>query len=288
MAKNVVGLFTNVSDAQAAVDDLTQAGFSTSNVALLQRVSSQLSDIFGQLGIPEDDAALYREGVQNGGALVVVQQVGDADAERAVDILNAHGLVDLDAQSRATHQTTGSVSDVVQSTSASSGRVSSRGQYTGGELVIPILEEEIRVGKREVEGGGVRVETTVEERPVSEQVTLRQEEVHVERRAVNQAIDPSQFDALAQEGTFELREHAEEAVVSKQARVVEEVVINKQAQERVETIQDSVRRTDVTLEEIVPQTSASSVTTVTQTSASDVVGKAGKKGKGKSKKRGKR
>jgi len=119
-----------------------------------------------------------------------------------------------------------------------------------GEVAIPVVEEEIRVGTREVESGGVRVETRVEETPVNEQVTLREEQVHIERRPVDQAADASTLTNAFQEGTFEVRETDEQAVVQKQARVVEEVVIRKDVDERTETVSDTVRRTDVDVDEV--------------------------------------
>jgi len=137
-----------------------------------------------------------------------------------------------------------------------------------GEMTIPVVEEQINVGKREVEGGGVRVQTHVTEQPVNEQVTLHEEKVNVERRPVNQPVDASQIDQL-REGTFEVRERAEEAVVQKQARVVEEVVINKEQRERTENIQDSVRRTDVDVQQIPGETRT---TGYTQTSSSNTTG----------------
>jgi len=115
---------------------------------------------------------------------------------------------------------------------------------------IPVVEEEIKVGKREVERGGVRVETRVEERPVEEQVNLREEHVRVERRPVNRPASEADI-ADAQHGrTVEVREKSEQAVVSKDARVVEEVVVGKEATERTETVRDTVRRTDVDVTEV--------------------------------------
>jgi uncharacterized protein (TIGR02271 family) len=113
--------------------------------------------------------------------------------------------------------------------------------------VVPVIEEELRVGKREVEGGVVRVRTRVVERPVEEVVRLREERVNVERRPVNRPITEADLSAF-REGSFELRERSEEAVVDKQARVVEEVAINKEVGERTETIRDTVRSTDVDVE----------------------------------------
>jgi len=128
---------------------------------------------------------------------------------------------------------------------------------TEGEVAIPVVEEEIRVGKREVESGGVRVNVNVEETPVQEQVTLREERVEVERRPVDRPVDASTVSGAFQEGTFEVRERDEQAVVQKEARVVEEVVINKDVEQRTETIQDTVRRTDVDVQQVPGQTRTS-------------------------------
>jgi len=136
-----------------------------------------------------------------------------------------------------------------------------------GEITIPVIEEEIRVGKRETESGGVRVNTRVEETPVNEQVTLRDENVTVERRRVDQPVDASTTTDAFREGTFEVREHHEEAVVSKDARVVEEIVINKDVEQRTETIQDTVRRTDVDVEQIQGQTRTSGYNETGRTSS---------------------
>jgi len=56
--------------------------------------------------------------------------------------------------------------------------------------------------------------------------------------------------AAAQERTVEVTETAEEPVVRKQARVVEEVVVGKEQEERTETVRDTVRRTEVEVEPV--------------------------------------
>jgi len=116
------------------------------------------------------------------------------------------------------------------------------------EQVIPIVEEQLTVGKREVNRGGVRVRSYVVETPVSEQVTLRDENVSVERHAVDQPLSAADGDAF-RERTIEMTETAEEAVVSKTARVVEEVVIRKDVGTRTEVVNDTVRRTDVEVDD---------------------------------------
>lgn len=128
-----------------------------------------------------------------------------------------------------------------------------------GETVLPVIEEELLVGKREVERGGVRVYSHVTETPVEEKVQLHEEHVNVERHAVNRPLTGADTAAFKEEN-FELRETAEEAVISKQARVVEEVVVGKTATDRTETVTDTVRRTDVEVEQIPGRTFATGTT----------------------------
>jgi uncharacterized protein (TIGR02271 family) len=112
---------------------------------------------------------------------------------------------------------------------------------------IPIVEEQLRVGKRETDRGRVRVRSYIVETPVNETVTLREEHVHVERRPVDQPL--SAADDAFRERTIEAVEHGEEAVVSKEARVREELVIRKDVEQRDETISDTVRRTEVEVDD---------------------------------------
>ena len=110
--------------------------------------------------------------------------------------------------------------------------------------MIPIVEEQLVVGKRDVSRGGVRVRSYVTETPVHEQIRLRNERVNVERRSVDQPLSAADTDAF-RERTVDMTATGEEAVVGKTARVVEEVVVSKTAEEHVEEIDDTVRRTDV-------------------------------------------
>jgi uncharacterized protein (TIGR02271 family) len=116
-----------------------------------------------------------------------------------------------------------------------------------GEEAIPVIEERLHVGKRDVNRGRVRVRSYVVETPVQEQVTLHEERVDVERRVVDRPVGDA--SRLFEERTIEATESAEEAVVAKEARVKEEVVIRKEAEERTQTVQDTVRRTEVEVED---------------------------------------
>jgi len=118
--------------------------------------------------------------------------------------------------------------------------------------VMPVVQEELQVGKRAVAKGGVRVIQRVTETPVKEMIRLREERATVERRPADRPASEADFQNF-KEGTIEVRETTEEPVVSKAARVVEEVVVGKHVEERTETVSDSVRRTDVEVEQLGQQ-----------------------------------
>ena len=121
--------------------------------------------------------------------------------------------------------------------------VEKRAVSTSGEAVIPVAEERLRVGKRDVSHGRVRVRSYVVETPVEEEVRLREERVSVDRRPVDRAV--SATDDPFRERTIELEQRGEEAVVSKDARVTEELTLSSEASERSEKVADKVRRTEV-------------------------------------------
>jgi uncharacterized protein (TIGR02271 family) len=135
-------------------------------------------------------------------------------------------------------------SGITATTAASVG--SSPGTPIGaekGEEVLPLAEERLEIGKRTVDRGTTRIRRYVVERPVEENVTLRGERVTVERRPVETATAPGA--SAFEERVVEVHETGEEPVVAKTARVVEEVVVGREATERTETVKDTVRREEV-------------------------------------------
>lgn len=234
-------------------------------------------------GVPEDDANYYAEGVRRGGTLVTVSST-DELADSAYDIMQRHGAVDIDERGAEwkssgwsrfdnnakpyTNQEISGFSSARTSTPSTMKNTTTKNTTTNrtsatknrttvdGDTVLPVMEEEIQIGKRQVQGGGVRIFTHVTETPVEETVSLREETVNVERRPVNRQVSDADMAAF-KEGTIEVTTTSEEAVVSKQVRVVEEVVIDKDVRERTETIRDSVRRTDVDVEQVDASRSAS-------------------------------
>jgi uncharacterized protein (TIGR02271 family) len=110
---------------------------------------------------------------------------------------------------------------------------------------IPVIEEELQVGKREVNTGGIRLKSRIVENEVHEDVNLREEKVNVVRTPVDRVANESDI----REESIQLTETAEVPVVSKEAVVVEEVSLSKEVNERNETISDTVKKTEIDIEE---------------------------------------
>src|SRR5687767_3392924 len=190
-----------------------------------------------RLGVPDEDAHYYAEGVRRGGILVTVAADDEREAQMAADILRRHGAVDIDQRASEWKRQGWKGRFEADTTPTPSAE---------NERTVPVTEEELVVGKRNVERGGVRVYSRVIEQPVRETVQLEEERVEVERRPASR---PAGGDAF-REQSFEVRERAEEPVVEKRARVVEEVKISKKRSKSARTVQDTVRKTDVEVERV--------------------------------------
>jgi uncharacterized protein (TIGR02271 family) len=252
------------------------AGSTTTTGATLdapheEGVGASIKHFFENLfGTDHDDHATRYSNVVTGGQHVLTLTTSaEPDVERAADVIERFGPVDIDER----HDLQGSAATLgagayqpatapsVQAGSMQSG--TQAGNLSGNladsrtdslqrdtstarsdKASIPVVREEVQVGKRLVERGGVRVFSHVVETPVNETVNLREEHVSVERRPVDQPVNPRDTTAF-KDKTIELRETAEEAVVQKSARVVEEVVVGKEVSQRKQQVKDTVRHTEV-------------------------------------------
>jgi uncharacterized protein (TIGR02271 family) len=234
MAKTVIGLFDDRREAQHIVQALGDGGFRREDIRTMTSQEEASVGTLSAHGVPEAEAQAYAEAVRRGGAVVLVDTADDR-ADRAAAIMERAPAVDRETRTGA-------------DAALERGRAGTREVETG-DVKVPVVEEELQVGTRQVRRGGVRLYTRVTERPVEETVRLRDETVHVERHPVDRPATEADF-AAATERTVEVTETDEEAVVRKQARVVEEVVVGKEQEERTETVRDTVRRTKVEVEPV--------------------------------------
>lgn len=354
MQHTLIAVFDNHNDAMSAKNELLSSGFSSADVRLSHgdetlpggsmsdtagssasststtdnepgigtSIKNFFSDIFGT-----DDSvhsSKYSAAVERGNHVLRVNTDSEPEVERAADIVERFGPIDIDEQSEKWGMTEGSGALVGQTGSMSGGQSMSlqsdndrlpmnqqslndpnpmgttyqeplgsrdelsTGSYGSGSgnlqnqslagssstgsmqrdtamgrdtnsTAIPVVQEQLKVGKREVSRGGVRVYSRIVETPVDESVQLREEHVNVERRPVNEPISGTDATAF-KEQSIEMRETAEEAVVEKSARVVEEVTINKEVTQREQQIHDTVRHTEVEVEQLGAGSARSAMT----------------------------
>ena len=267
----IVGMFDDSSHARAAATELAALGVGTSDITVTQSDASSgymayegasdtggrsvgggISGFFRRLfddGVTDDDTGFYSEAVRRG-TTVVTANVDDNVIDSAAQVFERHGAIDIDrlaSQYRSAGYSRFDESAPIYTPEQS--RTNWEEFRAEKEVALPVVEEELQVGKRTVRRGGVRVHTRTTEQPVNETVRLREEHVRVERRPVSRQATAADLDVM-RDGTMEVTESAEEAVIAKQARVVEEVVVSKDVDEHEEHVHDTVKRTDVDVEDI--------------------------------------
>ena len=119
-----------------------------------------------------------------------------------------------------------------------------RGRRGEQEASVTRSEEELRVGKREVDAGRMRLRKWVETEPVSGDVELRRETGRVEGQPINQAVSGAEIG----EEEIEMPLSAEEAVVDKRTVAKERVSLEKDTEQTRETVSDEVRKERVDVE----------------------------------------
>ena len=189
-----------------------------------------------------DDADTLHRSVASGSTVVTVKVPGQ-NAASVSAILEKHNPIDFDERTAsygATQTTTTRTETVAAplattSATAAPARAAMSAATTPGDETIKVMEERLAVGKRAVNTGGARVRAYVVETPVEQQVSLHSETVRIERRPV--ADGRVVTDADFGERSVEMR------------AVSEEVVVGKEATDRVETVRDTVRSTKVEVEE---------------------------------------
>lgn len=203
----------------------------------MDEIESFLTDLFG----PEnrDQVEYYAKQIRRGGALLSVDLPDDTQIEPIRDAMLNAGATDMNARRSGQGEAGGSVPEEDQEESQA----------------IPMIEEEMKVGKRKIGKGKVRVTSRMEETPVQQKVKLTEEHAFIRSRPVSRAAGPEDM-AASEEGTIEVEETAEKAVIKKNARVVEEIEVGKESSEKTKTVKNTVRHTEINVEKEPPKGSS--------------------------------
>jgi uncharacterized protein (TIGR02271 family) len=271
MTQTLIGIFNTFQDAENARTRLEEEGIARSDISVhandagtatgpavgsdgltlgeterrpagethegvMSRIEHFFTNLFGNDDRPEE-IGHYLEAVRRGNALLSVDVRDESSTDRVRDALHAAGAVDIDSR---VEQWRGAGYTAYDRSAPGF----SADEIAAERQAFPVVQESLEVGKREVQTGGVRVYSRLTETPVSETVNLREEHASIERRAVDRPATAADL----KEEFVEIRETAEQPVVAKTARVVEEVVVGKEEANRKETITDTVRGTEVEVE----------------------------------------
>jgi stress response protein YsnF len=218
----IVSTFQDKSIAGKAIKALRDEGFPEGEIKILEGGTDTLVSELVTRGFGEDEARDLADAAEQGKTLLAAL-VSEEKADQAVAIMERFEVAQDAGQDKREY---------------------------GSEAAVPIVEERLVVGKAKLATGGVRVTSSVKERPVEETVTLREERVSAEQRPADRELSAEEAEAAFEGKTVESIGTTEEVNVSKEARVVGEVAVNKAVEEREETVRDTVRKTDVEIEEV--------------------------------------
>ena len=249
MNYTVVGFFNEKDEAQKASQKLTNDGFEKNQVDVspfrtegdykendYEYKEEENTTGFWNWLFGDDDDNEVRDRHSRVGArthVVSVYANDESKAKKAATVLDNCGALDVDDYDRKMK---------IRDNYDSSNRQNLSGKK---DETIQVKKEEMHVGKRSVDTGDVSIKSRIVEKPVKEDIRLREERVYITRKPVNKKV--SGKDAF-QDKTIGMNEHAEKAVVGKSTRVVEEIAVNKDVSKNKETISETVRETKVDID----------------------------------------
>ena len=227
MTALTIGLFGSREAAQRVRGALVEAGCGEGAVTIFGREAGDgLAQDLVERGFEAQRARLYAAAVGRGGVLVAAE-AEDADTDKVLAVMKRFGEKEPEEL------------------------IERRGEAEQVERAQSV-EEELRVGKEQTTAGK-RLVSSVSEREVEKPVTLREEEVEVERRREDRRLSPGEADRAFREEAVEMTATSERPVVSKEARVTGEVALRKRTGEREEVVRDTLRRKDVEVETVKDQ-----------------------------------
>ena len=270
--QTIVAVYDRRTDAEAAVRDLAAASVPSQAISRHENGTETTAEIaapreegfwarlFGSE--PDHDTSVYDRSIEDGSSVVTVR-VSNDQVDHISSILETHNPVDI--EERSAHYTTSGLGTTntmnppsVTGSLGTAGSAPTTAETTQESGAMQLAEESLAVGKRAVGGATTRVRRFVVETPVQEQVNLRDESVRLERHPVTDSRPVGTGDFS--DKVLEMTEMSEQAVVSKTARVVEEVNLRKDVTDRVETVRDTLRRDEVEIEKVPGETTTPGTT----------------------------
>ncbi len=283
---NLVAIYSTLEEARRVSDRLLAEGLTAADVRLTDATTGR-SDTYVERephherggffdwlfasDVPEYDRSRYTSHLNEKRAAVSVHVPDDHWHDRIIAIMEEFNPIDIEEDGHTLtqeHYATGTASASSTGMTAASTNL---GTTAGTDLsatartdmsrereeVIPVVKEELEIGKRVTERR-YRVKSYIVERPIEKTVTVRDERVEIEHRPISRTGDLS----MPQEREIEVVERHEEPFAEKRVTGTEEIVVRKEVIERPETVRGTVRETKVDVDkEPVDKTAATTTTT---------------------------
>jgi uncharacterized protein DUF2382 len=278
---NLVAVYSSLEEARRVKDRLLAEGMSSDDVRLTDApmtgsMSGSTSEVprephneggfFNWLfagDVPDYDRNRYSTYLNENRVAVSVRAADQHWHDRIIVIMEEFNPIDIEENGHALTQEHHATGAALGATSATRADYATTGRTDLGatartdmsrerEEVIPLVKEELEVGKRVTERR-YRVKSYVIERPVEKTVTVRDERVEIEHRPISRTGDLS----MPQDREIEVIERHEEPFAEKRVTGTEEIVVRKEVVERPETVRGTVRETKVDVEKDPAATAAS-------------------------------
>jgi hypothetical protein len=266
---NLVAFYPTLEEARRVSDRLLAEGLTADSVRLTDATTGT-SDTYAEReprhergffdwlfasDVPEYDRNRYTNYLNENRAAVSVHVPDDHWRDRIIAIMEEFNPIDIEEDGQVlTGERYATGASTLGATSTSRAGMTAAGMTTAGttaragmsrerEEVIPVVKEELEVGKRATERR-YRVKSYVIEHPVEKTVTVRDERVEIEHRPISRTGNLS----MPQEREIEVVERHEEPFAEKRVTGTEEIVVRKEVVERPETVRGTVRETKVEVE----------------------------------------
>lgn len=264
--ETLVAAFDTSEHAMAAVKALEAGGFHPADISVID--SSRLTAakgvdiaahppglwqrLFGA-DLHKYEATVYADTIEDGGTVVSVRVPHDqvAQASGILDLyrpINVHDRAVTSGVAPAAHVETAAKAIAAMPLAADQAVAVTAKLAKMHSDVLQLAEEQLQIGKKNVETGRTRVRRFTTEQDVSQEVTLHEEHAEVLRTALTQPAALEEIDWADRE--LEVVETREQALVNKTARLVEEVALRTKGADHLETIHEKLRRQQAEVEQL--------------------------------------
>ncbi len=227
----VAGVFSNETNAQQAMSDLQNAGFTNDQIRYsVHQGGSGILDSLQNLGFGQDEANYYNNEFLAGRTVVTVNSQDRRD--EAYDILMRNGAYDMNSAGNQSSNYTGTTQT---DTNATAGQK------------VQLHEEQLQATKERVQAGEVNIRKNVVSEEQTINVPVNREEVFVERHPVNTPV-PSNTPIGQEDEVTRIPVSEEQVQVTKQPVVTEEINVGKRVVQENQPVTDTVRHEEARIE----------------------------------------